>query len=180
MATLKGKYVFKATLDVESLRAMGEFVEYFNFISGYEGNPAQHYELQHTGMYMEIDTLFGDIYFGYTLPDDNRKQLVYLNGWEVDRLRYVDFGDGATMSDRLSSWILANADYVFEFEYVMEAETLIEIADVIREKAGINEKIVPESMASIIREISGYITVASVEELNNTTAADGTIAIIEG
>ena len=26
----------------------------------------------------------------------------------------------------------------------------------------------------------GYIAVASVEELNNTTEADGTIAIIEG
>lgn len=67
-----------------------------------------------------------------------------------------------------------------EDRYVIKAETLTEIADAIREKAGINEKIVPESMASLIRDISGYITVASVEELNNTTAADGTIAIIEG
>lgn len=179
MATLKGKYVFKETLDVESLSAMGEFVEYFNFISGYEGNPVQHYELEHTGMYIELDVIFGeDVYFGYTLPDDNRKQLVYLNGWQNERMRYVDFGDGATMSDRLSSWILANADYVFESEYVIEAEMLTEIADAIREKAGTNEKIAPESMASLIRDISGYITVASVEELNNTIAPDGTIAIV--
>lgn len=180
MATIKGKYIFKETLDIESLSSAGEFVEYFNFISGYEGNPLGHYELEHTGMYIELDTAFGDVYFGYTLPDDNRKQLVYLNGWQNERMRYVDFGDGATMSDRLSSWILANADYVLASEYVIKAEMLTEIADAIREKAGINEKIVPESMASLIRDISGYITVASVEELDNTTAADGTIAIIEG
>ena len=172
MAKLKGKYTFKEVLDVEGLIAAGELTEYFNFISGYEGNPVQHYVLEHSGMYIEYDYFGTGIYFGYLTPPDNTMNLVYYTRWQNERLRYVDFGDGVNMSDRLSSWVLANADPVVDPEYSIKTSTLTAIADSIRAKTGGSDPILTENMAS---EIEGIDTAEPWDE--SFTVKEG--AVIE-
>ena len=176
MAKLKGKHTFKEVLDVEGLIAAGELTEYFNFISGYEGNPVQHYVLEHSGMYIEYDYFGTGIYFGYLTPPDNTMNLVYYTRWQNERLRYVDFGEGVNMSDRLSSWVLANADPVVDPEYSIKTSTLTAIADSIRAKTGGSDPILTEDMAS---EIEGIDTAEPWDESFTVKEGAAIIPVVE-
>lgn len=168
MATIKGVWKFKDSPSAGTVYSNGGFnypficsgVNYTGFssnnryykTSGYPASAGYAHDL-----FYETASSSVEVWHSYSTY-----------AWKDEKYKTIDFGkEEITVSDAFYAWITASAEYIpyahdqSITEYKIKAATLVEIADAIREKTGVNEGIIPESMAS---EIEGIDTAEPWDE----------------